>query len=110
MLPNWPVVLQSLSKLRQLSSLGVFMYDLAKTVDDYSCQLIAKIAPSFSDFVFCFRYKYGWPDDDDADIDAIFEDHRKFIKQLCHHILRLSVIKRPYYSIEDDGCGLTMWF
>jgi hypothetical protein len=83
------------------------MYDLIKTVDDYSCQLIAKVAPSFSDFGFCFRYRYGSPDDD---IDAMFKDHRKFIRQLCDHILRLSLPKQPYYSIEDEGCGLTMWF
>jgi hypothetical protein len=30
MLPNWPVVLHSLSKLPQLTSLRVFMYDLPK--------------------------------------------------------------------------------
>ncbi len=107
MLPNWPVVLHSLLNLRQLSSLRIFMYDLIKTVDDYSCQLISKVAPSFSDFGFCFRYRYGWPDDD---IDTMFKDHRKFIRQLCDRILRLSLHKQPYYSIEDEGCGLTMWF
>jgi hypothetical protein len=54
LLPDWPVVFDSLKSLRQLSSLRVFMYDLPKAVDDYSCQMIGKAAPSFSDFWLLF--------------------------------------------------------
>jgi len=83
------------------------MYDMPKTVDDRSCQMIAKIAPLLSDFGFCFRNKFTLLTADD--FDSVFHDHRKFLKQLCHSILLLSLDKHPYYSIEDKGCGLTMW-
>jgi len=109
MLPNWPVVLHSLSTLPQLSSLRIFMYDLSETVDDRSCQMIAEVAHLFTDFGFCFRRKYEFPEDKDDD-ESVFNDHTKFIKQLCHFILLSSLDKQPYYSIEVDGCGLTMWF
>ncbi|CAF2767848.1 unnamed protein product [Rotaria sp. Silwood2] len=104
--PNWSVVLHSLSHLPQRSSLRIFMYDLPKTVDDRSCQIIAEIAYLFSDFGFCFRRKFEFPDDN---LDPVFNDHTKFIKQLGHCILLLSLDEEPYYSIEDDGCGLTVW-
>ncbi|CAF3586976.1 unnamed protein product [Rotaria sp. Silwood1] len=44
------------------------------------------------------------------DMKTTFDDHTKFIKQLCDQILQLCLNKQLYYSIEDDGCGLTMWF
>jgi hypothetical protein len=109
MLPNWPVILHILSTLPQLSSLRVSMYDLPKTIDDKSCQLIANATSLLKDFGFYFRRRFHLSDDDD--IETIFKDHTKFIKQLCHRILLLCLNKQPYYySIEDDGCGLTMWF
>jgi hypothetical protein len=109
MSPNWAMILHSLSILPQLSSLRVFIYDLVKTMDDGNCQMIAKIARLFSDFSFCFRHKFGlW--EDDKLIEPPFKDHKKFINQLFNCILLLSSDKQPYYSIENDGCGLTMWF
>ena len=108
MLPNWPVVLHFLSTLPQLTSLRIFMYDLLKTFDDHSCQMIAKAASLFTDLIFCFRHKYASGDDDEFLIMA-FKDHEKFIKQLCHYILLLTGEKSPYYSIESDGCGLAIW-
>ena len=105
--PNWPVVLDSLSTLLHLSSLRVFMYDLPATVDDKNCETIAKIALLFSEFRFYFRYKFG--SSRDYDTDSVFNDHRIFIKQLCDCILLLSFDKPSSYSIEDGGCGLTMW-
>ncbi|CAF1004755.1 unnamed protein product [Rotaria magnacalcarata] len=107
MVPNWPVILHSLKKLCQLSSLRVFMYDLPKPADDESCEIIAKGTSLFRDFGFYFRRKF---DSSDDKIETTFEDHTKFIRQLCHRILQLSFDKPPYYSIEDDNCGLTMWF
>ncbi|CAF4201985.1 unnamed protein product [Rotaria sp. Silwood2] len=91
--PNWPIVLYSLSKLRQLSSLRVFMYDLPKAVDNGNCEMIANIASSFSDFGFYFRYKFDTSDG--SEYETIFKDHRNFIKQLCHDILQLSFDKPP---------------
>ena len=108
MLPNWPVVLHSLSTLPQLKSLRIFLYDLLKTVDDRSCEMIAKIVSLLNDFSFCFRYVYHSLEDDEF-LDMAFEDHAKFIKQLCHYIRFLHRDRLPYYSIEDDGCGLTVW-
>ena len=87
-LPNWPVVVHSLSTWPQLTSLGIFMYDLLKTVDDDSCQMIAKAASSLSDFSFCFRYKYSSFGDDEF-LEMAFKEHEKCIKQLCHYILLL---------------------
>jgi len=106
--PNWPMVLYSLSTLPQLSSLRIFMYDMpVATIDNESCQLIAKKASSFTDFGFCFRCNFTLADADELEID--FKDHIKFIKQLRDYI-RLFLDKQPCYSIEKDECGLIMWF
>ena len=78
------------------------MSDLLKTVDDDSCQLIARAASLFTDFSFCFRYKFNWADDDTF-LRTVFEDHAKFIKQLCRCIIPM------YYVMEDDVSGLTVW-
>jgi hypothetical protein len=99
MFPNWP----------QLSSLRIFMYDLIKVIDDESCQIIAKAAPMFRDFGFCFRKQFSLSYDEEL-IEIAFKGHKKFIKQLFDRILLLSSDKLPYYSIESDGCGLIMWF
>jgi hypothetical protein len=106
--PNWSTAMHSLSSLPQLSSIRVFMYDLPKTIDDRSCEIIAERASLFSDFGFCFRRNFSTSHD--YDIDSAFNDHIRFVKQLCHHILMMSLDKQPYYSLESDGCGLTMWF
>jgi hypothetical protein len=108
MLPNWPVVFDSLSKLSELTSLRIFMYDLPKTIDDRNCQTIAKTATLFSDFGFYFRYKFDMSDG--SEFETIFNDHAKFITQLCHCILSLCLDKQPYYSVDNEHCGLTMWF
>jgi len=108
MLPNWPVVLHSLSKLPQLTSLRVFMYDLPKIIYDRSCQTIAKVAPLFSDFGFYFRYKFDLSDG--SEFETIFKGHAKFITQLYHSILLLCLDKQPYYSIDRESCGVTMRF
>ncbi|CAF5111626.1 unnamed protein product [Rotaria sp. Silwood1] len=108
MLPDWPAVLYSLSTLQQLNSLGIFMYDLTKPVDTNNCQMIAEEAVRVTNFVLCFRRACCSTSADEVKI--AFKDNTKFIKQLCHSILRLSLNKHPYYSIEDDGCGLITWF
>ncbi|CAF1255368.1 unnamed protein product [Rotaria sp. Silwood1] len=107
MLPNWPVILHFLSTLPELSSLRVSIFDLPKTIDDEDCQIIAKATSLLRGFGFYFRRKFSSLDDD---IKTTFEDHTKFIKQLCDQILQLCLNKQLYFSIEDDGCGLTIWF
>lgn len=84
------------------------MYDLLKTVDDHSCQLIAKAALSFNDFCFYFRHEFS-TFEDDAFLGMAFKDHARFIKQLCHSILSLNSEKLFDYSVESDGYGLTVW-
>ncbi|CAF1473915.1 unnamed protein product [Rotaria sordida] len=106
MLPDWPAVSYSLSTLQQLNSLGIFMYDLPKAVDTNNCQMIAEEALRVTNFALCFRRACCSSDE----VKIAFKDNTKFIKQLCHSILRLSLNKHPYYSIEDDGCGLITWF
>ena len=105
--PNWPVVLLPLSTMPQLSSFRVFIYDSPEPIDDESGQMIAKAAPMFSDFGFYFRYKSGSAGDES--LDAAFENHQKFIRQLLHGIRLICSDKQPYYSIEDGSCGLTVW-
>jgi hypothetical protein len=106
--PKWPMVLYSLSTLPQLKSMRVFIYDMpAITMDNESCQLIAKKAPLFADFGFCFRRKFGLADGDELTTD--FKDHMKFIRHLRDYIL-LFHDKQPCYAIEKDECGLIMWF
>ena len=103
------MVLDSLSTLPWLSSLRIFLYDLPKTIEDENRPVIAKVASLVSDFGLCFRRKFSTPDDDKL-IGPIFEDNKKFIDQLFRDILLSSANKQPYGSLEDDGCGLTMWF
>ena len=108
MLPNWPLVLHSLSTMPQLTSLRIFMYDLLKTVDDHSCQMIAKAVSSLTDFSFCFRYEYCSPEDDQF-LPMAFKDHAKCIKELCRCILLFTGDRNSHHVIEDDGCGVTVW-
>ncbi|CAF2944820.1 unnamed protein product [Rotaria sp. Silwood2] len=104
---NWPTIYHSLSTLRQLSSLRIFMYDLLTDIDDKNCEIIAKMASLVIDFGFCFRYKFS---STDADVlTPTFKIQAKSIKQICHYML-LSVDNHPYYSVEDDGCGIFIWF
>lgn len=74
-----------LSNLSELHSLRIFMYDLVKTVENGNDQVIAKAVSNFADFGFCFRHKHGLPGEDA--IFPVFDDHRQFIKQLCHYTL-----------------------
>ena len=108
MLPNWPVIVDSLSTWLQLTSLRIFMFDLLKTADQHSCQMIAKLASLLRDFSLCFRYKYPSHEDDQF-WPMAFKDHETCIKQLLHYILLLTDKKPPCYSVESDGCGLTIW-
>lgn len=106
--PKWPMVFYSLSTMRQLTSLRVFMYDMpVSTMDDESCQLIAKAAPMFIDFGFCFRRKYSLKVR--AELTDDFNSHMKVIRHLRDYIL-LFHEKKPFYAIEKDECGLIMWF
>ena len=106
--PNWPLVLHFLSTLSQLTSLRIFMYDLLKTVDDYSCQMIAKLAPLLCDFSFCFRYRHPSHEGNQF-LKIAFKNHEKCIKQLFDYIILFTDKKAPCYFVESDGCGLTIW-
>jgi hypothetical protein len=107
MLPNWSVLSHLRSTLPQLSSLRISLYDLPKTIDDKNCEIIAKTTSLFRNFGVYFRRRFK---STDGDLLYVFDDHRKFIKQLCCCILLLPHDKQPYYSIEKEGFGLTTWF
>jgi len=79
------------------------MYDLRKTISNKNCPIIAETAVMVTDFGFYFRPRCG---PTRYQMETVFKDHTKFIKQLCHCILLLSSEKQPYYSSEDDDCGL----
>lgn len=105
---NWPMVLHSLSTLPRLASFRIFMYDMPmSTLDDESCQLIAKMASLFIDFGFCFRCKFNELYGDDLTAD--FQDHMKFIRRLRDYIL-LFHDKQHSYAIEKDECEIITWF
>ncbi|CAF3213322.1 unnamed protein product [Rotaria socialis] len=106
-MPDWSALMYSLSTLRQLSSLNIFMYDLPTTVDIDNCQFIAKAALNVINFALCFRSKGGTSS---KEFEAVFKYHPKFVKTLCDSIILLCRDKQPYYSIENDGFGLKTWF
>ncbi|CAF4929264.1 unnamed protein product, partial [Rotaria socialis] len=101
-IPSKKMATMDQSSLRSLDASG-------QTLSSSTCTLpyVAFSDCIETDFGFCFRRKF---DSSDDKIETAFEDHTKFIQQLCHRILQLSFDKPPYYSIEDDACGLTMWF
>ncbi|CAF5191569.1 unnamed protein product, partial [Rotaria magnacalcarata] len=108
MLPSWSVVLHLRSTLPQLSSLRISMYGSAKTVDDTSCRILAKLTSMFKDFGFYFRRRCNLSDDDD--FLFVFDDYRKFIKQLCRCILFCclltnSLIIRMKRTVMDSQRG-----
>lgn len=106
--PNWPIIFTSLSTLTELNSLRIFIYDISIIVDDECCQMMAKMAHLVNDFNFCYRGRAGSISDHDR--EKAFKDYIQFIKQLYHYILLFSTEKQISYSIENDGCGLLMWF
>ncbi|CAF2985034.1 unnamed protein product [Rotaria sp. Silwood2] len=104
---RWFEILHSLSTLPNLHSLRITMYRRPAIVYDNCCPLIEKITLQVTDFGFYFREKYNTLRSGDL---PIFQQYAQFIKHLCHRILLLSSDKQSCYSIEDDHCGLTIWF
>jgi hypothetical protein len=105
MASNW-AALHLLATLPRLSLLHIALYDMPTTLDNTSCQIIAETVPMLTNFGFCFRRLFG---PEGYDIKSVFNDHAMFIEQLCHRILLL-LDQQPHYIVEQEGCGLTMWF
>jgi hypothetical protein len=82
---------------------------MLSTFNDENCQKIAKAVPLYRDFGFYYQQKFKILNEGD-DNYSVLDDHRTFIKQLCHYILLLSLDKQPYYVIGKYGNELTMWF
>ncbi|CAF4968444.1 unnamed protein product [Rotaria sp. Silwood1] len=103
---DW-TALRILSSLPLLKSLRILLYDIHNSPDDASCQIIAGIASTLSDFSFCFRclYRQG-----PYDIDLASKKHCLFVEQLRKRILLLSLNKRPYIFVEKEASGLIIWF
>ena len=102
---DW-TILCALSTLPLLKSLRILLYNMRIPPDDTSCQIIAETAPLLSDFSFCFRYDC----EDSYDVVSSHKKHWLFIKQLRKRILILSLNEEPYVCIENDGCGIIVWF
>ncbi|CAM4774372.1 unnamed protein product [Rotaria magnacalcarata] len=54
-------------------------------------------------------------DDDEESVDltfleSIFDIYRASIKELHSRILRLTFPQKPLFVVEEEGCGLTVWF
>lgn len=103
---NW-TVLCTLSTLPRLISLRVLLYEMRVPPDDASCQIIAETVPIVSDFSFCFRRLNGQID---YDIDVAYTKHSLFIQQLKNRILQLPLNEQTYINVEEDGCGIIIWF
>jgi hypothetical protein len=75
--------------------------------DDTSYLITAETAPVISDFSFYFRrdYYYGG-----YDIDSTYSKYSLFIEQLRNCLVALPLNEEPYVIVEEDGCGLIIWF
>ncbi|CAF2487096.1 unnamed protein product [Rotaria sp. Silwood2] len=103
---DW-IALSTLSNLPLLSSLRILLYAMYISPDDTSCEHIAKTAIMVSDFSFCFRRRYY---QGAYDINLVYTKHSLFIEQLRNRIVALSLNKEPYVVVDEDGCGLVIWF
>ncbi|CAF2725237.1 unnamed protein product [Rotaria sp. Silwood2] len=99
--------LRRLSILPLLKSLRILLYGMHIPPDSTDCKIIAETAPLLSDFSFCFRRIYG---QNSYDIDLAYTKHCLFIEQLRNNILSLPLNEEPYAVVEEDGCGLIVWF
>jgi hypothetical protein len=103
---DW-TVLRTISTLPRLFSLRVLLYNMRIPLDDTTCQIIAETAPIVSDFSFCFR---RLNEAIDYDVDVVYMQHSLFIQQLKNRILYLPLNEQAYIIVEEDGCGIAIWF
>jgi hypothetical protein len=54
---HW-TALRTLSNLSLMNSLRILLYGMHNPPDDTNCRIIAELAPTVSDFSFCFRRLY----------------------------------------------------
>jgi hypothetical protein len=83
------------------------LYDTLIPSDETSYQIIAETVPVISDssFYSLRDYYYG-----DYDIDSTYTKYSLFIKQLRNCLVALPLNEEPYVLVEEDGCGLIIWF
>ncbi|CAF4017623.1 unnamed protein product [Rotaria sp. Silwood2] len=103
---DW-TALHCLSILLQLHSLHVLLYDMRIPPDDTSLQIITDITPMIFNFAFCFRRRYNH---NGFGVDLIYAEHSLFIEKLRQRILAFEQRKEAYVIVDEDGCGLIMWF
>ncbi len=103
---DW-TVLTKLSSLPFLNSLRILLYDMHIPPNDEHCQIIAKAASIVCNFSLCFRRHYY---QGVYDIDLAYTKHSLFIEQLRKRILALSLNEKSYVVVEEDGCGIIVWF
>lgn len=103
---DW-TVLTKLSGLPLLNSLRILLYNMRISPDDQSRRVIAETASMVSDFSFCFRRRYcpfGYGH------HIPFPKHVLFIDQLRTDIFALSRNEKVYVVVEENGCGMKIWF
>ena len=103
---DW-TVLTKLSGLPLLNSLRILLYDMRISPDDESRRVIAETASMVSAFSFCFRRCY-YPGV--YDVQLVYAKHALFIRQLRTNIFALLRSGKAYAFLEEDGCGMTIWF
>ncbi|CAF3140209.1 unnamed protein product, partial [Rotaria sp. Silwood2] len=106
---DW-TALRTLSTLPLLNSLRVLLYNMLNPPDDTSCKVIAETALIVADFGLCFRrYHYHYVKLN-YDIDLVYTKHSLFIERLRNCIVTLSQNEELYIVIDEDGCGIFIWF
>ena len=103
---DW-TVLTKLSSLPLLNSLRILLYNMGISLDDQSRRVIAETASMVSDFSLCFRRRYypyiNW-------LHLLYSKHALFIDQLRKDIFALPRNEKVYVFVEEDGCGMRVWF
>ncbi|CAF1375226.1 unnamed protein product [Rotaria sordida] len=106
---NW-TALRVLSTLPLLNSLRVLLYNMLNPPDDTSCKVIAETAMTVADFGFCFRRNHYHYAELNHDIDLVYMKHSLFIERLRNSIVTLSQNEELYIVVDEDGCGIFIWF
>ena len=103
---DW-TVLTKLSSLPLLNSLRVLLYDMHIPPNEQTRHILANTTSMVSDFSFCFGRRY-YPGI--YDVQLVYEKHALFIDQLRRDIFAVPRNEKAYVFVEEDGCGMTIWF
>ncbi len=106
---DW-TALRTLSTLSLLNSLCLLLYNMLNPPGNKSCEVIAETALTVADFGFCFRCHHYRYVEVNYDIDLVYTKHSLFIERLRNCIVGLSLNEDLCIVIDEDGCGIVIWF